>query len=100
MAYLKSKGFSAKGIHTGKESLRLLEKIVPKVILIDPILSDIDGFALCKMIKSVETFKHIPIFFFTTLPAPYIEKNMPNSDAEGYILKPFNLVDLDILFTY
>ena len=95
--YLKSRGYRCKGFRSGKEGIANLQSISPKFILIDPILPDIDGFVLCEMIKSFRNLNHIPIYFFTTLPIQVIEKKIVNSHAEGYILKPFDLKDLNIL---
>ena len=44
--------------------------------------------------------KNIPVFYLTAVPGPKVEKKMEETKADGYILKPFDLVDLEFLFEY
>jgi len=98
--YFKRKGYSFKGVLTGLKGIEELKLSRPKLILLDIILPDISGFEICKNIKSHETFKEIPVFYLTAVPGSKVEKKMEETKADGYILKPFNLVDLEFLFEY
>jgi len=98
--YFKRKGYSFKGVLTGLKGIEELKLSTPKLILLDIILPDISGFEICKNIKSHETLKEIPVFYLTAVPGPKVENKMEETKADGYILKPFNLVDLEFLFEY
>ena len=78
--------------------LEEIEKNPPKVVLLKIILSDVSGYEICKKIKSNQKLKHIPVFFFTTMPGSEVEKHLAETKADGYILKPFNFSDLDGIF--
>lgn len=98
--YFKRKGYSFKGVLTGLKGIEELKLSTPKLILLDIILPDISGFEICKNIKSHETLKEIPVFYLTAVPGSKVEKKMEETKADGYILKPFNLIDLEFLFEY
>jgi diguanylate cyclase (GGDEF)-like protein len=74
---------------SGKQGLGLLPEIQPDLILLDIIMPDLDGFAVCKEIKKNELWRDIPIIFISA-------QNDENDEAKGlalgaidYITKPF-----------
>ncbi|MCM8529801.1 MAG: response regulator, partial [Lentisphaeraceae bacterium] len=80
--------------NNGLDALKLLEKIVPDLILLDVMMPDLDGFETCKRIKNTSHLKDIPIIFLTA-------KNETEDLAKGFELgaadfvsKPFNSVEL------
>ncbi|MFX1573719.1 MAG: response regulator [Promethearchaeota archaeon] len=98
--YFESKGYSFKGVLTGVKGVEELSRSTPKLILIDIILPDISGYDICKDIKSHKTLKNIPVFYLTAVPGDKVENRMQDTMADGFILKPFDLLDLEILFKY
>ena len=98
--YFERKGHTFRGVLTGLKGIEELKLSTPKLILLDIILPDISGFEICKNIKFHETLKEIPVFYLTAVQGPKVEAKMEETKADGYILKPFNLVDLEFLFEY
>ncbi|MFX1568982.1 MAG: response regulator [Promethearchaeota archaeon] len=98
--YFESKGYSFKGVLTGVKGIEELNMNTPKLILLDIILPDISGYNICKDIKSNENLKKIPVFYITAVPSFKVESKMKETMANGYILKPFDLPDLEFLFNY
>ncbi len=96
--YFQSKGFKIKGVLTGEKAIEELKHQIPKLIIIDIILPDISGFEICKLIKKDENYNSLPVFYLTAVPEENIEEKMEETMANGYILKPFDLSDLDFLF--
>ena len=98
--YFESEGVTCKGVITGTKGLEELEYNTPKVIILDIILPDYSGFDICKKIKSNQKLKNIPVFLFPTIGFlhDYVEENIEELKADGYILKPFNFNDFDIIF--
>jgi CheY-like chemotaxis protein len=94
----ESKEFKVKGVDTANKGLEELKKVTPKIILLDIILPDISGYELCKMIKNNEKFAEIPIYFLTAIPESEVEKKLDDTEADGYILKPFDFSDFEIIF--
>jgi DNA-binding response OmpR family regulator len=97
-SYFESKGFKCKGIVSGSKGLEELGHSIPKLILLDIILPDLSGYDICKTIKSDSDWSSIPVFFLTAIAGSEVEKNLEETNADGYILKPFNFSDFEIVF--
>jgi len=99
-SYFESKGYSCQGVVSGTKGIEELRNNIPKIVLLDIILPDLSGYDICKMIKSDEKLRHVPVFLLTAIPGSEVEKHMVDIQADGYILKPFDFSDFEILFKY
>ncbi|MFW9882023.1 MAG: response regulator [Candidatus Thorarchaeota archaeon] len=97
-SYFESKGFKCKGVISGSKGLEELGNAIPKLILLDIILPDLSGYDICKTIKSDKEYKNIPVYFLTAIAGSEVEKNLEDTNADGYILKPFNFSDFETVF--
>ncbi len=70
---------------TGMEAIKIAENYQPDVILLDIIMPQMDGFAVCNYLKNNAATKDIPIIFLTA------------SDQEESIVKGFNLGAVDYI---
>ncbi len=94
-SYFESKGISMKGVVSGSKAIEELKHNRPKVVLLDIILPDLSGYDICRTIKSDNEYKSIPIYFLTAIAGSEVEKNLAETGADGYILKPFNFSDFN-----
>ena len=80
--------------NNGTEALEIVKTFTPDLILLDIMLPNIDGFEVCKRIKSNENLKDVPVIFFTSLSN--IEDIVKGFEAGGvdYVTKPFNKDEL------
>ena len=92
------KGFKCKIALTGEKGLKLLERNLPKLVLLDILLPDMTGYEVCKAVKSDPKYRNLKLYYMTGLPISDIEKKIINTGADGFFLKPFNLRDLNCLF--
>ncbi|KKN59860.1 hypothetical protein LCGC14_0537830 [marine sediment metagenome] len=99
-SYFESKGFKCKGVVSGTKGLEELRGGIPKLILLDIILPDISGYEICKMIKDHKKYKDLPIYLLTAIPGSEVERKMGETKADGYILKPFDFSDFEVIFQY
>src|ERR1044072_2234090 len=72
-----------------EESLR---NGLPDLIIIEILLSGYDGREICRMLKSREETKHIPIVLISAHPEA--KRTAMEAGADGFIAKPFNIDDL------
>lgn len=97
-SYFDSKGYKCKGVVSGSKGLEELGHAIPKLILLDIILPDLSGYDICKTIKSDKEWSNIPLYFLTAIAGSEVEKNLEETKANGYILKPFNFSDFEVIF--
>jgi CheY-like chemotaxis protein len=97
-SYFESKGYICKGVVSGSKGLEELKNSTPKLVLLDIILPDINGYDICKEIKQNRRYNDIPVYFLTAIAGSEVEKNLEDTEADGYILKPFNFSDFNQIF--
>jgi putative two-component system response regulator len=75
--------------YNGKEALNVLwkAKVLPKMVLLDVHMPEMDGFETLENIKADENLKRIPVIFITTSDQESIALS---KGAVDFILKPFN----------
>ncbi len=91
---LKSNNYKVRVATKGLTALKLLNRQAPDLILLDVFMPEIDGFELCKLIKSNEAYKNIPIIFLTSSDDEQSIKRGFDSGAQDYVTKPFNPSEL------
>ncbi len=94
------KGYSCKHITSGAKALEEIQKHTPKLILLDIILPDIDGYQICKELKLKENRNHIPVFYITAVTGSEVRSKIEETGADGYFLKPFDFTKFSELFDY
>jgi len=75
---------------SGSAALALLEKEQPKLILLDIMMPDMNGFEVCEILKSTPALSHIPIIFVTALGDESDEFKGFELGAVDYITKPIS----------
>ena len=84
--YLTKEGYTVKSASGQKDALQLVEREKFDLVLLDIALSDGNGFAVCKAIKSDH---HIPVIFLTASGDEYSTVTGFELGADDYIAKPF-----------
>ena len=95
--FFEAKGYICREVSRGLDAAKLLQKSIPKLILLDILLPDIDGYKICEMIKSDDRMKDIPVYYITALNKAEIEM-FKNLKPDGVFFKPFDLRDFNFLF--
>ncbi|MDP8241088.1 MAG: response regulator [Candidatus Hatepunaea meridiana] len=82
--------FAESGLHTFKS----IENNPPDLILLDIMMTDLDGYRICKKLKESSNTKDIPIIFLTAkTETDDIVKGF-QFGAVDYVTKPFNSIEL------
>ncbi len=87
---LQDYNFSSLVALSGEEALELLKDKTPKLIISEIIMPGIDGFELCKIVKSNEKWKDIIILLITVLSHPQDIVKALEVGADGFMTKPFD----------
>ncbi len=96
--FLEIKGYSSLGVTTGNRAIEELNRSIPKLVLLDIMLPDISGYDICKKMKDDENLKNVPVYYITAIPEAEVSKKIAETGANGFILKPFDFSDFDMLF--
>lgn len=74
---------------SGKQALALIEKCRPQLVLTDISMPEMTGYELCKILKSKENTKQIPVVFISAFDHPEDIVEGLSLGGEDYITKPF-----------
>lgn len=78
----------------GTEALDIINSRHPDLVLLDIMMPDVDGYSICKYIKSTKALKDIIVVFISARTQEAdIEKGL-KMGAARYICKPFSTRDL------
>jgi putative two-component system response regulator len=82
------KDYSILTAENGKKALELLRNaaVLPKIILLDVFMPEMNGYELLEVMKADESFKRIPVIFITTSDS---ESEALSAGAVDFISKPF-----------
>jgi len=98
--YFEKKNHSCKVVTKGNDALKVLNKSIPKLILLDIFLPDITGYEVCKQIRANDELKKIPLFYITAVPEGEVSGKVKETGADGYFLKPFDILRFKQLYQY
>src|SRR5574341_331580 len=90
--FLRLEGFTVHTATYGDDGLKLFRSLAPDLVILDILLPDIDGHALCRQIRSITD---VPILIFSGY-AVDVQDQIRGLDcgADDYLTKP---VDFDLL---
>jgi DNA-binding response OmpR family regulator len=74
----------------GKEGILRAKEIIPDIIISDVMMSDTDGYQLCRTLKQDILTGHIPIILLTAKVSEESVLEGLETGADDYITKPFN----------
>ena len=74
----------------GQEGLDAAHKLDPGLVISDIRMSEMDGFAFCKLVRGV--FPEMPFIFMTGYATPEIQKQADEMGGIEVMMKPFPLV--------
>jgi two-component system OmpR family response regulator len=82
-------GFAVTTSATGEDALHLAEAYRPDLIVLDVLLPDIDGFEVCRRLRSAAN--DVPVIFLTARDATADTVTGLTIGADDYITKPFSV---------
>jgi len=87
---LNSEGYSVKSSVKANDAYKLIDVSLPDLILLDISMPDMDGFEVCKYLKSKDLTKDTPIIFLTGHTDYEMKKRAFEAGAQDYITKPIH----------
>lgn len=87
--FLLSKGFKVRVAKDGKSAIKTMEHAIPDLVLLDIMMPGMDGFEVCRILKSQPQTHDIPVMFMTALADTIDKIKGFDLGAVDYITKPF-----------
>ena len=85
---LEERGYKAIGCGNGADALRLAVEIRPDLIILDIMMPDVDGYAICAQLKADSKTKDIPVIFLSALNSSFDKVKAFKCGAVDYVTKP------------
>jgi PAS domain S-box-containing protein len=93
---LASQGFQFQSAASGQDALAIVAENPPDLILLDVLLSDMDGYRVAAGIKGNHATRNIPIIMITALDDRGARMLGLNAGAEEFLTKPVDRAELTV----
>jgi len=80
----------------GSEALEKTKQVLPHLIVLDIMLPDIDGYEVCRSLRTSMRTSHIPVIFLTQRDERSDKLQGLELGADDYITKPFDIEELKL----
>ncbi len=91
---LQVSGYETIEAFNGLQGIELAQTKNPKLILMDLMMPEMDGYTACSKIKADQVTKVIPVIMLTAVGHELNKKFALEMGADGYITKPFTREEL------
>lgn len=89
--YLESEGFEVVRAQDGDQALRMAQREMPDLILLDVMMPNMDGFAVTQALRQ---YSQVPILILSARSQDADKILGLNLGADDYIAKPFNALEV------
>jgi DNA-binding response OmpR family regulator len=91
---LEYEGFEHQLIAVSTQAIPSIEQRRPDMVILDINMPELDGIAICRMLRNTPRFMSLPILFLTARGTTDDIVAGLDSGADDYIVKPFELTEL------
>jgi CheY-like chemotaxis protein len=86
---LQSEGFSVSTARTAPEGLQKAGEDLPDLVLMDVMMSDMNGYEACRALKSEPRTSGIPVVLISAKGQKAEQEEGKRAGAAAYVVKPF-----------
>ncbi len=94
--YFMSQGYDVDVAPRGGEALEKTRQVMPHLLVLDIMLPDIDGYEVCRSLRTNTRTSHIPVIFLTQKDERSDKLKGLELGADDYITKPFDIEELKL----
>jgi PleD family two-component response regulator len=94
--YFTGLGYDVDVAPRGREALDKTRQVLPHLIVLDIMLPDIDGYEVCRNLRTSTRTSHIPVIFLTQKDERSDRLQGLELGADDYITKPFDIEELKL----
>jgi diguanylate cyclase (GGDEF)-like protein len=94
--YFTSLQYDVDVANRGRDALDKTKQVLPHLIVLDIMLPDIDGYEVCRTLRTSTRTSHIPVIFLTQKDERSDKLQGLELGADDYITKPFDIEELKL----
>jgi len=94
--YFSGQGYDVDYAYRGMDALEKTRQGMPHLIILDIMLPDIDGYEVCRNLRTNTRTSHIPVIFLTQKDERSDKLKGLELGADNYITKPFDIEELKL----
>ncbi len=94
--YFSGLGYDVDVAPRGADALEKTRHVLPHLIVLDIMLPDIDGYEVCRNLRTSTRTSHIPVIFLTQKDERSDRLQGLELGADDYITKPFDIEELKL----
>ena len=94
--FFNSQNYQVETALRGLDALEMTRHNLPQLIILDIMLPDMDGFEVCRTLRTHTRTSHIPIIFLTQKDERSDKLQGLELGADDYITKPFDIDELKL----
>jgi len=94
--YFSGMDFDVDVAMRGSDALERTKQVLPHLIVLDIMLPDIDGYEVCRNLRTSMRTSHIPVIFLTQKDERSDKLQGLELGADDYITKPFDIEELKL----
>ena len=94
--YFSGLGYDVDVALRGYDALDKTRQVLPHLIILDIMLPDIDGYEVCRVLRTSTRTSHIPVMFLTQKDERSDKLQGLELGADDYITKPFDIEELKL----
>jgi DNA-binding response OmpR family regulator len=94
--FFTGQGHFVEVAHRGSEALEICRRQLPDLVILDIMLPDMDGYEICRVLRTTTRTSHIPIIFLTQKDERSDKIAGLELGADDYVTKPFDIDELKL----
>lgn len=94
--YFSGQGYEVQVAPRGSDALSMTRKQLPNLIMLDIMLPDMNGYDVCRELRTTTRTSHIPIIFLTQRDERSDRIAGLELGADDYVTKPFDIEELKL----
>jgi len=94
--YFTGQNYEVDTASRGSDALEKTRQNLPHLIVLDIMLPDIDGFEVCRILRTNTRTSHVPIIFLTQKDERSDKLQGLELGADDYVTKPFDIEELKL----
>jgi PleD family two-component response regulator len=93
-AALRGQGYGVQTANNGAMALSIAQELIPDVILLDIMMPEMDGFAVCGQLQSQAALREVPVVFVSAVHDAESKVRAFSMGGADYVTKPFQIEEV------